>query len=327
MKVLVTGGSGFVGSLLCQRLAEAGHDVTSFDVRPSRGDHRWLVGSLTDPADVVGAVRGSEVVFHLGGVSNTRKAFEGPLKMMEANVAGTQFVLEAAGHGEAYVVLAGSSLVTGALVPYEMWWPPSRHAELVGGLLDGWVVDEGSALDLRTPVHPYVASKLWVEMIAQSYWKSYGVPTLTFRYGIMYGPNMAPGVLADLFIKRGLAGEPLIIEGSGHQWRQYLHVEDLVRAHVDVCDAAKLEDLAGETIALVPEEKTSVIRMAKAVQKATHRATVPQSSIEMVGPRPDDIQVRFHLASKAKERLGWRTEIGLEEGIASVVEEYRADRR
>ena len=127
------------------------------------------------------------------------------------------------------MIVAGSSLISGLL-------PNGDACEIV---------------DVGKSYHLYVTTKLFQEMVVRDFQRMYGLPYTVLRYGICYGPRMTHGVVADIFIKKALAGEALPVEGGGQQWRQYLYVEDLAEAHV-----LALSDVAeNQTYNVVPDEK------------------------------------------------------------------------
>lgn len=319
MKIAVTGGSGFLGQHVVQGLAAAGHDVVVLDlVYPQWLDDdrytdlpiRFNYEDLEDPNSIRQNCHGARVVMHLAAVSNTRAAYRDPAGCMQVNSVGTQNVYIAASESETIerVVLASSSLVSGAQ-------QTSWTFEDEGGTFDA--VSEDDPFDLAEVKHPYVMSKIHGEMIAEVFGHQYNVQSTVFRYGIQYGRNMAPGVVAHAFVTRGLAGQPLIINGSGEQWRQYTHVGDIANAHWMLIEQGLNAETLG-TFNIVGDQRVTINEMAHVVAELTN-VTHEQ------GPgRLDDIEVKYCSNERAEKVMGWTPQITLKQGLADTVEWYRS---
>lgn len=299
MRVVITGGAGFIGGHVAEKLAQQGHEVTIFDklaprypLHAGEGRIEFVQGDVTDKATMSIVFTGKDVVYHLAAMSNTMHCVQFPDRAVEVNCLGTVSVLEVAQKvGVKRVVVAGSTLVSG-LMPE----------------------DQDRMIDAEKSYHLYVTTKLFQEMVARDFYEMYGLPYTVLRYGICYGPRMTHGVVTDIFVKKALSGEPLTVDNGGLQWRQYMYVEDLADAHVAVLDP-KAEN---KTYNVAGNEKVRIIDIARAVQKA-----VPGTEITITPPRSHDIKVNFMLCDKIKEDLGWEPKTSLEEGIAKTVEWYR----
>jgi len=297
MRIVVTGGAGFIGGHVAEKLAQAGHEVTIYDKMapkfrlPDRCE--YIQGDILDKAALLMVMTGKDVLIHAAAMSNTMHCVKFPDRAVELNCLGTATALEVAQKvGIKRVIMAGSSLISGLL-------PNGDMCEIV---------------DVGKSYHLYVTTKLFQEMIVRDFQQMYGLPYTVLRYGICYGPRMTHGVVADIFIKKALAGEPLTVEGGGHQWRQYLYVEDLAEAHVLALDKVA----ENKTYNVVPDEKVTILDMAKAIQKV-----IPNTEIVEVPPRSHDIKVKMMSAEKIKAELGWKAHTSLEEGIAKTVLWYR----
>src|SRR5262245_5653358 len=199
-QVIVTGGSGFIGSHVVDALVEAGHNVTVLDhhVRPHREDVGYENVDLMDLSSVLAATRGAEHIFHLGAVSNVNYAYKYPVYTTTLNVVGTANVLEAARiNGARRVYLASTVWVYN------------------GCPTNGTAVDESTPFYLDGAGHIYTSTKMACEMICQNYAQLYRVPFTVLRLGIPYGPRMREELLIPVFIRKALQGEPLTISGSG----------------------------------------------------------------------------------------------------------------
>jgi len=307
MRIAVVGGAGFVGGHVVDRLMQDRHDVTIMDVAPSRwhGSAIFKQLDVTDRTACLRAFNGYQVVMHLAAVSNTQMAVNEPHLATHINCLGTVNVLDGARVADVdRVVVAGSSLVSAYMT-----------SEFVNseGKVDR--ADEFSAIDPLASYHPYVTSKVFTEMIARDYQKQYSLPVTVFRYGIQYGPRMTPGVVVHTFIERALQGKPLVVHGDGSQWRQYIHVKDVAKAHSQVLE--QWEETAGGTYNLVTDRKVSIMDIAKAVQSCIN---VP---IEHGPERSGDIEVKWMDSEVTREALDWKPQMDLEQGIANTIEWYR----
>lgn len=217
MKVVVTGGAGFIGANLCRELVLArGYDVVVLDDLSTgrRSNLNGLdvdlrVGSILDPALVASAFRGADAVVHLAAVPSVPRSIVDPLRSHEVNTTGTLAVLEGARAEDAHVVLASSSSVYG------------RNPVLPK--------TEGMLL---APASPYAASKAAGEAYAQAYRSAFGVECLIFRFFNVFGPlqsaDHAYAAVLPVFIDAALRGRPLTVHGDGEQSRDFTFVQTVV---------------------------------------------------------------------------------------------------
>jgi len=295
MRVLVTGGAGFVGSHVVDHLASAGHEPVIFDLVPSPyhepAEVPTLLGDITDAVATRHAVRGCDSVVHLAAVADVSDVVSDPTRADRVNVHGTQTVLEAARREDvARVVYASTVWVYG-------------NAAATGELA------EDAALAL--PGHLYTATKLAGEMYARSYNELYGSANTVLRLGIPYGPRARTAAVVPSFVLRALRGQPLSIAGDGAQTRQFVWVEDLARGIV----AGLLPAAAGRTYNLVGDEEVSVRRIADDVCRLV--APVPL----VFGPeRVEDVRLGRVSGERAEAELGWRAETTFEVGLAAYVD-------
>ena len=218
MQVAVTGGGGFIGSHVVDRLILAGHDVRVIDVQPRwrNPDATYLTVDVFDEDGLGAGVAGCAAVFHLAGASNVNEVAADPVSAVRLNVEGTARVLEAARqHGCGRVILASTVWVYGA-------------AQGKGELAEDF------AVDLRSAGHVYVSTKLAAELLVHSYQEMYGQDFTILRYGIPYGPRMREELVVARFVQAVREARPITIAGTGEQQRNYVYVEDLADAHVRV---------------------------------------------------------------------------------------------
>jgi UDP-glucose 4-epimerase len=298
MKALVTGGAGFIGSHVVDRLLTDGHDVRIFDVRRSPDAPRErcedVAGDLLDPADLAAAAQGCDVIIHLAAAADVGLVAQDPTGAEALNSRGTLNVLEAARGTGARVVYAST-----------IWVYSDVRATHV---------DEDSELGL--PSHLYTATKLAGEMYCRSYGELFGVPSTILRFGIPYGPRARPAAVLPIFVDKALAGEPLTIAGDGLQTRRFVYVEDLAEGVV----SALRPEAAGRVYNLVGEEETSVRDIADAV-----RGAIGDVAIVHTEGRAADFAGAHVSGARAADELGWRPRTPFAEGVERYVAWHRAD--
>ena len=296
MKVVVTGGSGFIGSHVVDTMVEAGHEVTVIDhrVRPHRADVNFEDIDLLDLSSVMVATRGAEHIFHLAAVSNVNYAFKYPAYSTALNVMGTTNVLEAARHNGATRVHLASTV-----------W-------VYNGAPDGMPADETVPFYLNGAGHVYTSTKMACEMLCHNYGELYDLPFTVLRYGIPYGPRMREELLIPIFLKKALAGEPLTISGDGSQYRKFVYVKDIAEAHL-----LAMEDCAkNEIYNLEGLEKVTVLDVAERIRDLIGEHV----KITKVPARAGDFGGKDVSAEKAERELGWSAKVSFESGIKTTVE-------
>jgi UDP-glucose 4-epimerase len=293
--VVVTGGSGFIGSHVVDALVGAGHRVTVLDhrVRPHRSDVGYEDIDLMDLSSVIAATKGAEHIFHLAAVSNVNYAFKYPVYTTALNVMGTTHILEAARlNGAKRVHLAST-----------VW--------VYNGAPNGAMVDESVPFYLEGAGHIYTSSKMASEMVCHNYHQLYQMPFTILRYGIPYGPRMREELLIPIFIKKAVSGQPLTVAGKGEQYRKFVYVEDMARAHV----LAMQDCAANQTYNLEGRRQVTVLEVAEGVKKLIG----DQVTIQFVPDRPGDFGGKDVSADKAKRELGWYPVIEFERGLEQTV--------
>jgi UDP-glucose 4-epimerase len=300
VRTVVTGGSGFIGSHVVERLVRAGHDVVVADSRshiprPHAGADYVRVDIL-DLDGLSEAFAGADAVFHLAAMADVDIIAKDPVQATRVNVDGTGTVLEACRQaGVGRVVLASTVWVYGA-APGEGDIP------------------EDAALAPDHVAHIYTAQKVAAEMLVHSYRAMYGLSFTILRYGIPYGPGMRDELVIARFIHQAMAGRPLTISGDGSQYRYYVYVEDLADAHVLALEPAA----ENQVLALEGREQVSIKRIAEAVV-----AQLGGTEVTYQPARVADFAARPVLAGRAEELLGWTPSTAFEEGLRRCVEWYR----
>ena len=293
MKVGVIGGSGFIGSHVVDKLVDAGHDVTVFDIMtPHRRDVRHIVADILDPGRTTLALAGEyDAIYLLAAVANVNDVYHIPVESVQTNVMAVANVLEAARRtGAKRVILASTA------------W--------VYGMTDRPEVDEDTPLLVNSVNHVYTASKVSAEMLCHSYSKLYKLDTTILRYGIPYGPRARMGTVLATFVNRAMRSQPIVIQGDGSAWRNFVYVEDLALGNV-----AALQDAAkNETFNLEGSERTSVRQIADKVKEF-----FPSADIRYVDARAGDLAPKVVSNQKAFDRLGWKPTVSFDEGAESYI--------
>lgn len=299
MKVLVTGGSGFIGSHVVDKLRNKGIGVRVYDmVMPSyRKDIEYYQGSLLDFDAVRMALNGVDAIFHLGAIADVKDVYEEPHYSESINVRGTINILEAARRsGKVKRVIYASTT-----------WVYSDSKERV--------VDETTPLP--APAHLYTATKLASEYYCVAYSKLYDLETTILRYGIPYGPRARGGAVIPIFVNKVLNDEPLTIAGDGSQFRKFVYVEDLAEGNV-----LALKSIAKNKIYnLDGKEKITIMQIAETVQKILGK----EAKIESIPARPGDFSGVEVSSEQAKKELGWEPRISFEEGVRRFIEWYKKE--
>lgn len=298
MKCAVTGGSGFIGSHVVDKLKAAGHEVTVLDyrVKPHRADVGYRDVDIVSFSSILNATKGMDAVFHLAAMSNVNHVFDQPLYSVELNIVGTANVLEAARHhGGQRVVLASTVWVyTGS---------------------KGENVDEDTPFSMPGAGHVYSSTKIASELLCHDYAQLYKVPFTVLRYGIPYGPRMREELVIPIFLRKALSGQPLTLSGDGLQFRNFIYVEDLAQAHVDVL-GPKGEN---QIFNLEGLRKVSIKEVAETIRKLL----AGRVEIAYTPARPGDYGGKEVSREKARRLLGWEPGIEFEEGMRRTLAWYR----
>ena len=295
MRVLVTGGAGFIGSHVVDRLRQARIEPRIYDSRRSphhsASEVDAVKGDLLDLPALTRAMEGCQAVVHLAAAADVDEVAADPAQAEQVNSRGTLNVLEAARSVGLSRVIYASTI-----------WVYSGPG----------AVDEETPLDL--PDHLYTATKLAGEMYCRSYGELYGLECTILRFGIPYGPRARPAAVVPSFVRKALAGERLTLAGDGGQSRRFVYVEDLA----DGVLRALCQEAAGRTYNLVGAEDVSIRQVAETVRDLV-------GDVEVVsGPRrPGDFGGVEVDGERAARELGWRASTPFAEGVRRYVAWHR----
>jgi UDP-glucose 4-epimerase len=318
-RVLVTGGAGFVGSHLAERLIAAGDRVTILDDLSTGSlenveqlvDHprfTLVVGDVTDRHAVETLVGDSDLVVHLAAAVGVKLILADPLGSIETNVAGTGNVLAAAAMDGTKVLMASTSEVYGKVSRI----PQREDDDIVLGptCFNRW---------------SYAAAKMLDEFLALSYRAFMEVPVVVFRLFNTVGPRQsgAYGMVIPRFVEAAVRGEPLQVYGDGEQLRCFLHVADAVEAIVRL---AECPEAVGEVVNVGSVEPVAIRELADRVLAQVGAGSIAYVPYEQAYPEGgfEDIRCRIPEISKIRALTGWEPTRSLDQILADVVAQYAA---
>lgn len=308
MKLLVTGGAGFIGSHFIRYMLSKYPDyqIINLDKLTYAGDlencqdyaenpnYRFVQGDIADAALVSELAKDVNAIINVAAETHVDNSIEGPGVFIQTNVVGTQVLLEAAkkyGHQKFLQVSTD---------------------EVYGDRLKGYFTEE----DKLKPSNPYSASKAGAEMLCLAYQRTYQTPVLITRCSNNYGTHQYPEKLIPFFIKKLLAGEKVPVYGNGSNIRDWLHVIDHARA----IDAVLHKGKVGEIYNISSNNEHSNLEIVKRILQLMR---LEEDRIEFVTDRPGH-DLRYAIeASKIKTELGWQPEIEFEQGFREMVEWYQ----
>lgn len=332
VRLLITGGAGFIGSNLARRLLADGHHVRLLDnlSRPrteynlawleqlaadAAGTLEFRRGDVRDLATVTAAVDGVDAVFHLAGQVAVTTSVADPQYDFEVNARGTLNVLEAARrHRRPPAVLyASTNKVYGAMDDIAVVEEPTRYA-----YRDRRGIDESQPLDFHSP---YGVSKGTGDQYTRDYHRIYGLPTVVFRQSAIYGPRQF-GVedqgWAAHFVIAALTGRPITVYGDGKQVRDMLYIDDLIDLYVRAL--AEIGTVAGRIFNVGGGPQHTVSIWAEFAPLLSGLAERPITAAAFDDWRPGDQRICVLDIASAERQLGWRPQVAVADGVARLWE-------
>lgn len=301
MRIIVTGGAGFLGKHLCRALTTAGHSLKIIDLKPNP-EFETVIADVQDTEAMLREIKDADAVFHLASLIEAGESVKFPQRFVDYNISGTISVLEAM-RANGIKIFAFSS-----------------SAAIYGEPLRTPIKED----DRTLPINPYGMTKLAIEGLLSSYVASYGFTGIALRYFNLYGPeeHHEPETHAiPRFISQIYRGEPVTVWGSGEHLRDFIHVQDIVSAHLGALTLAKTEPGKYHYFNLSTNKPAAVIDVIHLLEKLIGKS----ANIQHFPPRPGDPLVLTADATKAQQQLHWQSEISLEAGLAETVK-YFLDR-
>ena len=309
MKILVTGGAGFVGSHLCEKYVNEGHIVLSLDnflngnlanVRPllDRKNFKLIKGDIRDFSLLEKISRDLDVIFHLAAQIHVDRSYVEPKLTYDINVMGTQNVLEIARLQDVKKVIHAST-------------------SEVYGSAQYFPIDENHPLNAP---HPYGASKIAADRMCNAYVMTYGMNISIPRFFNIFGPrqrDVGYGGVISIFTRRVLNNIPPIIRGNGLQTRDYTYVEDVVRAF----DLILNHDSRLDPINFGSGKEVSILNLAELIIELLGKKGKMKPAF--AEPRIGEVERLIADASKAKKILGWTPKYSLRDGLKAFIEWYK----
>jgi nucleoside-diphosphate-sugar epimerase len=306
MRILVTGGGGFIGSHLAQALIEAGHEVRVLDnFATGRRENLTELGSSFDLIEgdiqsyerVHKATLGCEIVFHQAAMPSVPRSIQDPLTSNASNVIGTLNVLLAARDNDARrVIFASSSSVYGASERL-----PKQESQT------------------PLPISPYAVAKLAGEGYCRSFHAVYGLETVALRYFNVFGPRQDPlsqyAAVIPNFLTAALEEKRPTIFGDGTQTRDFTYISNVVDANLLAMAAP---DVAGQALNVACGGRVSLNEVVAAIEELTGRSVKPQ----YVAPRTGDVPHSMADIQRARELLGFEPMVNFRDGLARTIEQF-----
>ncbi|WP_287589147.1 NAD-dependent epimerase/dehydratase family protein [Candidatus Borrarchaeum sp.] len=299
MLILITGGAGFIGSHLASELLKKGYSVRIIDnLYTGKRENvpknaEFIFGDIRKINDLKDLLKDVECIFHHAAHVSVPESVRNPILDFDINVNGTFFLLEdARKHEVEKFIFASSAAIYGTT---------------------GEKIPETFE---KNPKNPYGLNKLIAEKYCQHYYRLYGLKTNILRYFNVYGPKKR-GNAVDVFIRNALAQSPLKINGDGTQFRDFVHVSDVVGATI----SCFLSDIHGEIYNVGTGIATKVIDLAEKIIKATGTS----SKILFESPRPGDIKGITSDIKKIQRELSFVPQYSIEKGLLETLRFYNEE--
>lgn len=308
-QILITGGGGFIGSHLCERLAphnrivvyDNGHrNAIRYTQLLDMPNVTLVKGDVLDAAELQRATDGCQIVVHLAAIAGIDTVIKKPIVTMNVNLMGTKNVLDAA------IAIGGVTRFIDFSTS-EVYGPYVYRADENG------LTTQGPVGEMRWA---YAVSKLAAEHLTHCYCEEYGMPVVTIRPFNIYGPRQVGEGAIHRFIVAAMQRSPLTIYGDGNQIRAWCYIDDFIDG---VLLTLEKEEAVGQVFNIGdPKQTTSILGLAEHIVRLTGNHT----HIQFGEATMPDVQVRVPSIHKARQRLGYEPVVGLEEGLSRTIAWY-----
>ena len=317
MRALITGGAGFVGSHLAEKLIEQNHSVHVIDDLSTGSieniehlktekEFEYVIDTIDNEGVVAELIDKCDVVFHLAAAVGVKLIVESPVRTIETNIHGTEIILKHANKKKKRVLIASTSEVYGKSTDI----PFHENADLVMGatVMGRW---------------SYACSKAIDEFLSLAYWKEKHLPVIVFRLFNTVGPRQTGryGMVLPTFVKQALMGQPITVFGDGKQSRTFTYVGDVVQALVKL---AQKDEAVGQVFNIGGKDEISIEGLAKKVKQFTASKSeivyIPYNQAYEEGF--EDMPRRVPDLTKINKLIGYKPKVTLDETIKKVIEYY-----
>lgn len=295
MRIIVTGGAGFLGRHLCRALDQAGHKIKIIDLKPNP-EFETQVADVRDEESMKKLIVDAEAVFHLASLIEAGESVQKPKKYFDYNVMGTLSVLEAMRSNGLKTLLFSSSAA-------------------IYGEPESVPITED---DRTLPINPYGATKLAMESLLCSYVEAHAFTGVALRYFNLYGPeehHLPETHAIPRFIKQIYEGQIVTVWGDGQHLRDFVYIDDIVEAHLKALDLVAAEPNQYHYMNLSTERPHSVLAVIETIADSMDK----KASIKHHDPRSGDPLKLYADATKAKQVLKWEAQTSLEQGLQKTV--------
>ncbi len=295
-KIIVTGGSGFLGRHLCRTLVQQGYSVKNIDLRDNP-EVPTVIADIRDRDLMMNEIKDAEVVFHLAALIEAGESVKFPQSFVDSNISGSVSILEAMKKNQIDTLIFSSS------------------AAIYGEPVKTPIQED----DRTIPINPYGMTKLAMEGLLSSYVASYGMTGIALRYFNLYGPGEAhkPETHAiPRFVRQMYLNQEVTVWGQGEHQRDFIHITDVVAAHINALKLAEDQPNKYHYFNLSAEEPTSVAQVIELLEEVMQKKAL----IKHFPNRPGDPLLLFADATKAHQILNWQAQIPLKKGLIETVE-------
>lgn len=316
MKILITGGAGFIGSFLCEKLLTAQNKVVAVDMADgSKIEHligkknfQFVQGSVLDKDLMEREVDKADIVFHFAAIADPKRYVKEPLTVLEIDLQASLDIFKFASKRKTKVVFASTSEIYGRNpnIP----WQEDDDRVLGSTAVNRWC---------------YATAKAAAEHYLYAYYQQENLPFVIVRFFNAYGPrqdDLGSGRVIPIFLKKFLSGSPVCIHGDGKQTRTFVYIEDAVDAVVELAFCKKAEQ---EAFNIGSDKEISIAELANILKKTgnfSSRLTyIPYQ--KAFGKKYEDVPRRVPSIKKIKKYINWKAKTSLEDGLRKTIEYYK----